>query len=90
MLRYIKSEKLPSKETLLAVAISLGVETAEIQRLLKAAGYALSASLPNDAVVLWLLKHDERESKSESPLFHINEVLDELGLPLLMTRWKNL
>ena len=61
----------------------------EIQHLLKKAGYALSASLPNDAVVCWFLSGDRKADGTVSVLFHINEVLDELKLPLLMTRLKN-
>lgn len=86
MLQYIRKQKCPSKETLLAILISLGLDITDIQRVLEMAGYALSASLPNDAVIAWLLEHDERPNKSVSLLSHINEVLCELDLPLLMTR----
>lgn len=89
MLQYIKSYRQPSKETLLAIAISLGLEIDEIQHLLKKAGYTLSASLPNDAVVCWFLSGDRKVDGTVPVLFHINEVLDELKLPLLMTRIKS-
>ena len=89
MLQYIKSHKQPSKETLLAIAISLGLGIDEIQHLLKKAGYALSPSLPNDAVVCWFLSGDRKTAGSVPVLFYINEVLDELKLPLLMTRLKS-
>ncbi|WP_277409174.1 hypothetical protein [Lacrimispora xylanisolvens] len=89
MLQYIKNYRQPSKETLLAIAISLGLEIDEIQHLLKKAGYALSASLPNDAVVCWFLSGDRKVDGTVPVLFHINEVLDELKLPLLMTRLKS-
>nr|WP_314465693.1 hypothetical protein [uncultured Clostridium sp.] len=89
MFQYIKSQKRPSKETLLAIAISLGLGIDEIQLLLKKAGYALSASLPNDAVVCWFLSGERKTDGVVPVLFHINEVLDELKLPLLMTRLKS-
>ncbi|MBE5981189.1 MAG: hypothetical protein E7249_19000 [Paenibacillaceae bacterium] len=89
MFQYIKHYKQPSKETLLAIAISLGLGIDEIQHLLKKAGYTLSASLPNDAVVCWFLSGDRKADGTVPVLFHINEVLDELKLPLLMTRLKS-
>lgn len=90
MLQYSRSQKRPSKETLLAIAISLGIGIDEIQFLLRKAGYALSASLPNDAVVCWFLSGDRKTDGSVPILFRINEVLFELKFPLLMTRVKNL
>lgn len=89
MFQYIKSQKWPSKETLLAIAISLGLELNEIQLLLKKAGYTLSASLPNDAVVYWFLSSEKKKDGNRSVLFYINEVLEDLNLPLLMTRLKS-
>lgn len=88
MFQYIKSKKKPSKETLLAIAISLGLGIDEIQLLLKKAGYVLSASLPNDAVVYWFLSGERKADGNIPVLFHINEVLADLKLPLLMTRFK--
>ena len=53
MLYYIKADRKPSKESLLALVISMGMETEEIQQVLRTAGYVLSKSLPTDMIVLY-------------------------------------
>lgn len=84
MYQYIAKGRNPTKETALAVSLSLDLTLEEVEILLKAAGYVLSNSLPNDMVVFYLITHRE---ECESPLvFYINEVLQELQMPLLMTR----
>lgn len=88
MFRYVKSGCIPTKETLIALAISLEMNIDEIQTLLQKAGYILSKSIAFDMVVKWLIKHDERKRKEQSLIIYINYVLDELELPLLMTREK--
>jgi hypothetical protein len=70
----------------LALTIPLGLTTGEIQDLLNQAGYALSKSLPNDAVVLYFLENARQNGKKPPLLAEINEVLEGLELPLLMTR----
>lgn len=87
MFQYIKNGKNPTKETTLAIAVSMNLSPKDTQRLLKSAGYVLSKSIPSDAVILWLLSHPERHLSSPK-LFQINEVLYELEMPLLMTREK--
>ncbi|MDR0918778.1 MAG: hypothetical protein LBM93_05945, partial [Oscillospiraceae bacterium] len=80
MFEYIKRGLLPTKQTLTAITISLGLELDEMQALLNKAGYALSKSLPNDMVILFEL---ERRNYN---VYLINEVLYELGLPMLGTK----
>lgn len=87
MLEYIKSGMHPSKESILAIAISLGLSIAEIQTLLKSSGYILSQSLPNDMVVLYLLEHNNCNNKENSLVWYINNTLEELDLPLLGTKF---
>ncbi|MCL2187577.1 MAG: hypothetical protein FWC16_05930 [Defluviitaleaceae bacterium] len=84
MFRYMKEGQHLKKEPVLALAISLGADLENIQTLLKKAGYILSASLPNDVVVMWILKNETNVNL----VLRINEELDELGLPLLMTNEK--
>lgn len=86
MLYYIKANRNPSKESLTALVISLGMETEEIQQILKTAGYVLSKSLPMDMVVLYFLEHRSEMDREMSLVWQINEVLEELELPLLGTR----
>lgn len=88
MFQYVKNGKKPTKETALALAVSMNLTPEDTQRLLKSAGYVLSKSIPSDAVILWLLSNGEQNQNS-SKLFQINEVLYALDMPLLMTREKN-
>ena len=87
MLEHIKSGMHPSKESILAIAISLGLNIAEIQAMLKSFGYVLSQSLPNDMVVLYLLEHNDCNNKENSLVWYINNTLEELNLPLLGTKF---
>ncbi len=88
MFQYIKNGKNPTKETTLAIAVSMNLTPEDTQRLLRSAGYVLSKSIPSDAVILWLLSNEEH-NQNASKLFQINEVLYALDMPLLMTREKN-
>lgn len=88
MFQYIKNNKNPTKETTLAVAVSMNLNSEDTQRLLKSAGYILSKSIPSDAVILWMLSNYEG-NQNTSLLFRINEVLYALDMPLLMTREKS-
>jgi DNA-binding Xre family transcriptional regulator len=88
MYRYVKNGQFLTKETLLALAISLELKLNDIQVLLKKAGYILSGSLPNDMIIIWLIEHDERSSKKINYVSYINDVLYSLEMPLLMTRDK--
>lgn len=85
MYRRIKTDYHPTKASLLALAISLELETDKINLLLQKAGYVLSKSIAFDMVVRYLLEN----SKMTKDLFYINQVLYELDLPLLMTREKS-
>ena len=85
MIQYYIAGKEPTKQALLAIAISLGMREEEIGDLLGKYGYCLSASLANDAVVRWYLGNGIG-ANAQSLLSGINETLDDLGLPLLMTK----
>ncbi len=83
MFYLIKSGRPPAKVTLIALAAVLDIDIEEIERLLQKAGYVLSKSIAFDMVVKWLLVRKKR-------VIDINYVLDDLELPLLMTREKSL
>lgn len=85
MFRHIKSDYLPSKVSLLALAISLELNPNDIYFLMQKAGYVLSNSIAFDMVIKWLLEN----SQMKISLSYINDVLYELDLPLLMTREKS-
>lgn len=83
MFQYYIAGRKPTKQALLAIAISLGLDLPQINNLLNAYGYCLSKSLPNDVVVLW---HLENSRQHPFFLFSINEELANMELPLLMTK----
>ncbi len=86
MLQYYMTGKEPTKQALLAIAITLGLELSQIDTLLHAYGYCMSKSLPNDAAVLWHLQNKDCTQYNTLFLYTINECLAELELPLLMTK----
>ena len=86
MFQYYLKGKKPTKQALLAIAISLNFSIDNICILLRKYGYCLSKSLPNDAVVLWFLKNYYTQKNGVMTLNSINEVLEKLELPLLMTK----
>ena len=85
MFRYYKTKE-PTKQALLAIAISLGMSFDEADTLLHKYGYCLSRSLAADMVVRWHLTANPSALKSTTILDTINQTLYDMGLPLLMTR----
>ncbi|MCM1345340.1 MAG: hypothetical protein NC246_16075 [Muribaculaceae bacterium] len=85
MFQYYMTGRTPTKQALLAMAVAGGLPTDQIDRLLASYGYCLSKSLANDMVVLWFLKHSRKDTGGIL-LEAINCVLDDLELPLLMTK----
>ncbi len=84
MLRYYKKNT-PTKQALLAIAISLNCNLLEIDELLRRYGYCISSSVITDLVVSWFI-NNHSEKKGAGLLLKINIVLNDMGLPLLMTR----
>lgn len=84
MMRYYKTI-VPTKQVLLAIAVSLNCNLQEIKKLLCTYGYCLSDSVAADIVVTWFVNNRLNISGNEL-LKEINIVLDDMGLPLLMTR----
>lgn len=84
MLRYYK--KNPTKQALMAITLSLNLPLNEQQEILKKYGYCLSESVAADMVAKWFITYQNDEGRKI--LYKINEVLEDMGLPLLMTRIK--
>ena len=66
--------------------LSLNMDIDDICSILKKYGYCLSESIAADMIVKWFIKH--WNGKNGNILFAVNELLEEMGLPLLMTRIK--
>lgn len=85
MFQYYMNGKTPAKQALLAILIAMELPCERLESILRFYGYCLSRSLPNDVVVLWHMDH-RAGRRASSLLLDINVVLDEMELPLLMTR----
>lgn len=72
------------KEAITSVLISMKLKLKDINICLKKAGFILSHSILQDIVVMWLL-----ENNNKCSVYNINLVLEDLQLPLLMTRQKS-
>ncbi len=70
----------------MAVSLSLNINLDDLRGILKKYGYCLSESVAADMVVKWFVTY--RNDNSRNILFMVNEVLEEMELPLLMTRIK--
>lgn len=68
----------------MAIMLSLNMSLDELRTILKKYGYCLSESVAADMVVKWFVTY--RNDGGEKILYTVNEVLEEMGLPLLMTR----
>lgn len=88
MIQYYLTGKEPTKQALLAIIIILDLSMTEIENILQYFGYYLSDSLANDAVVRWFMENNKDVARSEL-LYSINETLDMLDLPLLLTKQIN-
>lgn len=85
MLRSYKS-KTPTKQALLAIVIALNFSVPEIDVILRSYGYCLSESLAGDVVVKWYVNGSRQSKSGAAVLDEINDVLEKMELPLLMTR----
>lgn len=88
MVQYYIAGKEPTKQALIAIAIILEYNEIEIDLLLRKYGYCLSKSLANDAVVRWFLQSSDGYHCTKL-LYNINETLDSLNMPMLMTKQIN-
>ncbi len=68
---------MPSKKTILALAIALELSRDEVNALLEKAGFALSKSILSDVIILYFIEHKRYN------IFEINEVLFKYDQPLL-------
>ena len=67
----------PSKSTVIALCIGLGLDFGEAKKLLEVAGFSLSRSIKFDVIAAFLLK------KNISDISTANEVLESFSCPLL-------
>jgi len=88
MFRNIKLGRHLKKESIIALCIAMGLNVADIQQLLMKARYILSSSLINDMVIMWMLTNNCDSMTPTMKIVSINEELDSLQLPLLMTHSK--
>lgn len=87
MLRNYK-KTIPTKQALLAIVIALDFRVTDIDRISRSYGYCLSESLAGDVVVKWYVNNSLQRNNGVETLNEINDVLEKMGLPLLMTRLK--
>lgn len=85
MLRNYKTIA-PSKQAVLAICAALDMNAEETDLLLCKYGYCLSDSIAGDIIVKWHM--DNNSMGQEKLLDRINGILDDTGLPLLMSRQK--
>lgn len=85
MLRRYKTET-PTKQAIIALCVVLNKPIDEINRILKRYGYCLSDSIATDVVVKWHICHSTNKANGEKLIFEINEVIEKMGFPMLMTR----
>lgn len=88
MFHHFKFDMIPTKQSLLAIAITLGMPLHTINALLPKAGYFLSDSLAYDVIIKELLTTPKVIHNPTIAVLFINDILYELELPLLMTRNK--
>lgn len=87
MLRNYKKD-VPTKQALLAIVIALNFSASEIDGILRSYGYCLSESIVEDVVVKWYVNYWKQRNDGTRLLNEINDLLEKMGLPLLMTRIK--
>ena len=73
---------------MLAIAVSMNCGLSEVDALLRSYGYCLSKSSAADIAVMWFIDNNKYIS-GNMLLTEINIVLDNMGLPFLMTRQKD-
>ncbi len=85
MLRLYKKET-PTKQVILALCVVLDKNINEINEILHKYGYCLSNSIISDVVVKWYIKTNSGKVSGKRLIFSINETLEKMGVPLLMTK----
>lgn len=88
MIQYYIAGRDSTKQALAAIAILFELRIPEIEKLLGQYGYCLSYSVEYDLIIRWGLENGTQDSGVKL-LYYINEILDSLNLPLLMTKTIN-
>lgn len=86
MLNYFVNNRIPNKNSVLAIGISMNMDLKELENFLNQAGYTLSDSFVVDLVVKEYLKNKQGNKKI---LEEINNLLFEFRISPLMTREKS-
>lgn len=88
MFQRIKAGRIPTKESLISILVSLELGLDEVKTTLEKAGYTLSDSIAWDVVVKTFILEFEDTGNYENAAYKINDVLYDMDMPLLMTREK--
>ena len=88
MFQRIKAGRIPTKESLISILVSLELGLDEVKTTLEKAGYTLSDSIAWDVVVKTFILEFENTGNYENAAYRINDVLYDMDMPLLMTREK--
>lgn len=88
MFQRIKAGRIPTKESLISILVSLELGLDEVKTVLEKAGYTLSDSIVWDVVVKTFILEFENTGNYENAAYRINDVLYDMDMPLLMTREK--
>lgn len=70
MLEYIRNGRIPTKETIIGIAIALRSDKVRLQEMLAHYGYVLSRSIPSNMVILFELKNNQK-TIGDCDLYHI-------------------
>ena len=85
----IKTGKHLRKELLLPILITMNLTLEEIAEGLNLAGYCLSSSIPTDLLVTHFIKNRQKYMPHIVLINEINDTLESLDMPLLMSRIEN-
>ncbi|MDE6750256.1 MAG: hypothetical protein K2K21_14525 [Lachnospiraceae bacterium] len=88
MFQRIKAGRIPTKESLISILVSLELGFDEVKITLEKAGYTLSDSIAWDVVVKTFILEFESTGNYENAAYRINDALYDMDMPLLMTREK--
>lgn len=88
MFQRIKAGRIPTKESLISILVSLELGLDEVKTVLEKAGYTLSDSIVWDVVVKTFILEFKNTGNYENAAYRINDVLYDMDMPLLMTREK--
>jgi len=84
MLRYIKLGNHIKKESILSLLIAMEQDIDNIQVILKAAGFILSKSLPQDVVIAWMMENELSRLDGRKRVMRLNDIFYSLVVYLCL------